>query len=488
LNESVYGPSNGSGNDPSSIYLDYGNVLNCSLYVDNSTGWYELTETAEYTLHDDTGEIYIGLLGTIGANWTFYAYYNYSDALGNVYGIWCDDSSLTIFNNTIAENEKTGVYINNQSINTSPLKVDCNQIVSNLEDGIQVHGSNIIILNNTIVGNTGAGIKMWNSTGEIHNNTIQENNEPSGGGGGGGGGMSGIDMFGCNEVWVYNNNVSVNNVNIYINTSTNVTLEWNKILDANAVPYGWTGPLPRGIYSISSQMVASNNTIWGTILGIDIENANESTILRDNNIYGWNRSEPSTGPGYGVHLLNASVILEHNIFDGASIGIYCGQNSSAKIWNNTITNGTDGIYSVWSSPTIVGNNISGNGGWCIKFEYDNATNSGANGTGLTIDNMLSGTYGMGLVTQVWQLKIYVFDNYTSTGAPYELVWVNDTYNNPVWAGYTNESGYTETILVTQYDIIDSSTSYIYTPFMVYTTQSGTLVNIGGNTFVTVYIN
>jgi hypothetical protein len=236
-------------------------------------------------------------------------------------------------------------------------------------------------------------------------------------------------------------------------------------------------------------MTASNNTIWGTILGIDIENANESTILRDNNIYGWNRSQSGTGPSYGIHLLDASVIIEHNMFDGANVGIYCGQNSSAKIWNNTITNGTDGIYSVWSSPTIVGNNISGNGGWCIKFEFANATNSGTNGTGLDNDNMLSGTYGIGLVTQIWQIQIYVFNLTANASAANEFVWVNDAYyNNTVWAGYTDGSGYTETILVTQYEFIDSSTNYIYTPFTVYTMQSWTIVNVEGNLIATVYIN
>jgi len=441
-NETVYGPTLGGGEDPSTIYLDHGNILNCSLYIDlNGTQWYPMEEESDYTLNYETGDINITNCGQLDENWTFYAYYNYTGG-----------------------NNQTGIFVNNDQNYSLELKIELNQIENNMDDGIQALGANVTVLNNTILENVGSGLWMENCTGEISNNTIMENHEtPSGGGPPG---MSGIDLINCDEVYVGYNNVSWNDVNIYLENSRNVTVEWNEMEDESAVAGGTT---PRGIYSVSSQMIASNNTIRGTCIGIDIEDADDETILADNNFYRSDPLYPSTGAEIGIKLTNASSIIQRNLFDGIKTGIRCLDNSSAYIHNNTIINcSQDGIYMEWSNATIVGNNISGNGGWGIISKFVAPANAGANGTDIAANNTLNGNT-LGMATQLWQMEVLVWNG--TGGVPYKYIMVNDTYNNTAWDGYTNGQGIVN-IVLSQYEIIDLMTRWNYTPYSVYTDNSG----------------
>jgi nitrous oxidase accessory protein NosD len=88
-----------------------------------------------------------------------------------------------------------------------------------------------------------------------------------------------------------------------------------------------------GISSIGSQMRVSNNTIWGTMTGMKIADADLGTVVRDNKFY---RADAVNGAGRGIDLSNASIRIEWNTFDGIDTGIYCGRNSSAIIANNRI--------------------------------------------------------------------------------------------------------------------------------------------------------
>jgi len=497
VNETVYGPTLGDGNDPTTIYLDHGNIINCTLYVDlNGTEWVWLDPECDYTLDYDTGAIYIDWMDECEENWTFYAYYNYSDS-----------GAFPVQNNHINEN---------------------------LNNGIEIFNCNVDLSGNTISENTGSGLWMENCTGDITNNTITGNHEaPSGGGPPGG--MSGIDLINCDEVYVGYNNVSWNDVEIYLENSENVTVEWNEMLDENAATYG--GPTPMGIYAISSQMVAANNTVWGTCYGINVEDADYETIILENNFYRINSTESSTGTEIGIRLTNASPVVGLNLFDGIKTGIRCNDNSSAYIhnntiincsqdgiylewsgatiaWNNitccdgdgilcydnssayihnnTVTNCTNnGIYLEWSNATIIGNKILNNGGWGIISKYMAPENAGANGTGLLSDNPDLGDNEEGMATQLWELQILVYKNGTG-GMANQYIMVNDTNNNTVWDGYTDGQGYA-TIMLAQYELIYLAGGWRnYTPHKVYTDNDGTpkyseKIYLYENWFVTLWL-
>jgi parallel beta-helix repeat protein len=75
----------------------------------------------------------------------------------------------------------------------------------------------------------------------------------------------------------------------------------------------------------------------------------------------------------GIYLVNASVLIQGNTFDGiGGIGIWCTEGSDAQIVGNTITNCNEtGIYCNASSPTINNNTITYNyhGIYCENGAY-----------------------------------------------------------------------------------------------------------------------
>lgn len=87
VNETVYGPAAGNGTEWGPIYLDYGHVANCSLYLDLAgEEWILLTENGDYILDYVTGTVNTTLIGqAYDENWTFYAYYNTTSVMELVY-------------------------------------------------------------------------------------------------------------------------------------------------------------------------------------------------------------------------------------------------------------------------------------------------------------------------------------------------------------------------------------------------------------------
>ncbi|MCK4266776.1 MAG: right-handed parallel beta-helix repeat-containing protein, partial [Thermoplasmata archaeon] len=75
-NETVYGPAVGGEMGP--LWLDNGNIINCSLYLDDAGDWWLMEEGAYYTLNYATGEIDISPVTPLDPGLMFYAYYNYS--------------------------------------------------------------------------------------------------------------------------------------------------------------------------------------------------------------------------------------------------------------------------------------------------------------------------------------------------------------------------------------------------------------------------
>ncbi|MCK4265673.1 MAG: hypothetical protein KAX31_00205, partial [Thermoplasmata archaeon] len=77
VNETVYGPSVGGEMGP--LYLDHDNIVDCTLYIDIAgEEWCLLGEGPDYSLNYTTGEIDISDIVPMEADWTFYAYYNYT--------------------------------------------------------------------------------------------------------------------------------------------------------------------------------------------------------------------------------------------------------------------------------------------------------------------------------------------------------------------------------------------------------------------------
>ncbi|MCK4266716.1 MAG: hypothetical protein KAX31_05500, partial [Thermoplasmata archaeon] len=81
VNETVHGPTVDGGTGP--LYLDYGHILNLSLYVDIGE-WVLLGNPAEYSINNDTGEINTTDIEPYEAGWFFHAYYNHSELIPGV--------------------------------------------------------------------------------------------------------------------------------------------------------------------------------------------------------------------------------------------------------------------------------------------------------------------------------------------------------------------------------------------------------------------
>ena len=426
----------------SEISLANGNILNCTLYL-NDGSLTRLEEWTDYILNYDTGEI--ELATPVQTGWLYYAYYNYSDGNGNTHGIIAISATPTINENSIIANDEAGIYIDNQADYFNTPSISGNLIVGN-KQGIYLLQGSATITDNDILSNRGPGILFDQGKGEINLNTIKYNAEPrnpppweE---------FTGIRLESSSDVWIHENNVSHNSQNIYLYSCTNINIEYNKMVDASAVIQVYpTPPPPRGIYAVSSQMTASNNKIWGMIFGMDIEGADSNTIISHNEFYPLVESPPITN--VGIRLIGASAQIEWNTFDRLETGIYCTVGSDAAISDNTITNcfGT-GIHTVGSSPTIVSNTIANNGGWGIFSEHAAPANAGTDGSGLIAANPGLGDNGLGRIMQVWEVQIKVM----SGGVPQEdvLVQVIPYMGTPIFTGYTDADGLTESFVATQY--------------------------------------
>jgi len=75
-NETVEGPTFDGQTGP--IWLDNGDIIDCSLYIDLEGEWIPLEEGPDYTINYATGEIGTPDIEPYEAGWMFHAYYNYS--------------------------------------------------------------------------------------------------------------------------------------------------------------------------------------------------------------------------------------------------------------------------------------------------------------------------------------------------------------------------------------------------------------------------
>jgi len=337
VNETVHGPATGGETGP--IYLDNGNIADCSLYADVEGEWCPLAEGPDYTLNYTTGEIDTSNIEPYEAGWIFYAWYNYSTE-SNVYGIYSVRSSPEIIDNTISYNDEAGIYIDNQGDYSLEPNIEGN-ILTGSNQGIEVVDSFVTVTDNVITKSKDSGIVLERSSAEISLNTIRDNHRswvhPSPDED-----FTGIKVRNCDEVWIHNNSISENRCNVYVYNSTDVIIEFNTITDGTAIPYVYPTPPPiRGIYSVDSQAIIANNIIWDTMRGIDIMNADQNTIVAGNT---FNRLT-TLRHEYGLYLNNASILVERNTFNAVHTGIYAVHTNNSLITNNTFNENM--YYSLW---------------------------------------------------------------------------------------------------------------------------------------------
>ena len=193
----------------------------------------------------------------------------------------------------------------------------------------------------------------------------------------------------------------------------------------------------RGWYIDDIQVISS----YPAIEGYGIYCGNQPGVTITNNIF------LPLGGEYlfheaGIHLVNASVIVQGNTFDGiGGIAIWCTGGSNAHIESNIIVNGNrTGIYCNWSSPTIIGNTIIGNSGWGILSEYAAPANSGNDTAALLAANPNLGTNGLGKCIQYWALRVKLTD---SMGLPIAngLINVRPLMGAVVASNYTDANGF-----------------------------------------------
>ncbi len=174
------------------------------------------------------------------------------------YGIYCDSSSPTITNNTIAGNEYHGIYCRSSS---SP-SITNNTISGNAGTGIDCYSSSPSITNNTISGN-GTGIDCeYSSSPSITNNTISGN------------AGTGIDCYSSSPS-ITNNTISGNGTGIDCEYSSSPSITNNTI----------SGNGRDGIYCHSSSPSITNNIVAFNATGIRKDSISGAPVLRSNCVF-----------------------------------------------------------------------------------------------------------------------------------------------------------------------------------------------------------
>ncbi len=260
----------------------------------------------------------------------------------------------TIYSNYISHNNHRGI---NMYLAFVGGEIVGNSINSNGNVGIwlQEIGRTLMISNNKIIGNSGAGIDYYSSWGSVnlgdkkfYNNIIAHN------------GAHGVDMN-ISSGWedandtVFSGNTIFSNISygIYItgdsdSAISNIICFSNKLYGNGSYniyfqPYYKTGHIVNnnlskstyGLYiSQADNIIVSSNKIYNNShSGIYMNNANSSNIIRDNEVYSNN--------SYGLYIKGTptdSSALNNQIYNNTNAGIYIYTLSADNflVYSNTI--------------------------------------------------------------------------------------------------------------------------------------------------------
>ena len=282
--------------------------------------------------------------------------------------------------------EKREKFIDNIiSIN---IEVNLNQIIDNNQGGVQLIScrNDVLITDNNISSNTGAGISCEESTNVIiEGNHIAENDGV------------GIDMFHLSQQNEINDNTIENNtigINLWWSANDN-SITNNKISNCtgNAIHVDLgTSVQPSNLYIINNKII--NNSGYG----IYLFHVKEATI-ENNHING------TGNDGIYCEYSNYSTFTNNMVTnnDGGIFQISCLGNT---FQDNTITHNDDGCYLSFSENTKILDNVFQNNTCAIIVEDSQQTKILANNISCNYD-------GISLFTQANRNTVasnYIFNN------------------------------------------------------------------------------
>ncbi|MBU5575381.1 MAG: right-handed parallel beta-helix repeat-containing protein [Candidatus Aenigmarchaeota archaeon] len=442
-------------------------------------------------------------------------------------------SNSLIYNNFIANNSFSGIYVTSSSSNEfieienntiencswpgilsfkDYLKISNNKIKNNYPDGICIINMYSLIFDNEVVGNQDDGISLLYFKNFVYNNYVENNRW---------GIASQPYEYGYNYIF---KNILMNNtqIGIFLKNNKDTIVNDNLLKDNIIGIYGCCGyglinitiinntiinsyhamkfdPLPAGNTNIQ---ILNNKLINGSYYGIYVRNMTgqiENNSISNFKINFYVRDIISNlsiknntilnGFDYGVYLLNTNnTNFQNNILYFNNRSIYLTSSNNNSFENNTICYNKYGIYN--NTPNIIKNNI-----FCadfISFPQTWTINPISN-ISINVSNILfqpascyfkinNNLLGINETVYDFQLINFNFSEISSEGVYNINVYCNDSTGT----NYANNSKY---FVIGDVSILD----LIFEQETIYTTtniNAKLLLNSSGpaNLNITIYLN
>lgn len=293
-----------------------------------------------------------------------------NELVNGYYGIEASgvEGSLTISDNTITDNESTGLYLSGggNQISDSTVTISGNTISSNDGNGIYadvITSSTFNVLNNTISENEGNGIYIC-AAGECRNSTLNIK----------GNSISGNDSNGLYLYEIFSSTVSIDDNEVLNNNETGVYIQYVGAVEDSENPSTVTilnnGVSSNGNYGIylndtdetSQVIIGSANTIsQNNNAGIYLNSGVRGVSITGNTIIGNGGEEEGESLFTGIVVRSATGNEAHrNVISGNGVGVQ----------NNDEENFFDATENFWGhlsgpldtdlNPAGQGDSISGN--------------------------------------------------------------------------------------------------------------------------------
>jgi parallel beta-helix repeat protein len=243
-------------------------------------------------------------------------------------GIYLLNSNSNIVSNSFIRNNTFGIELDNSNYNTINLN---NKIINNFIDGIYLNGSSgsheNIINGNNISSNDNIGINISESNdNDIFNNDILFNE------------IYGISLENSKDNMIYNNNVNNNTIyGFYIEGDYRNIIAENNTFNGGSISY---------VYGENGTPTSLNNSIQNKVLtsGINVTNVGKISFI-ECSYFNVTNNTISNGTK-GIFLYNSNnITLDNNIiYDIDEYGLFIEGDYRNNITNNTIVNGERVYY------------------------------------------------------------------------------------------------------------------------------------------------
>jgi len=286
ISDSKYGCYIENSSNTKIYYNEIKNILEDCIYIGNSD-YNNITYTTITGKTSGTPTNNNGIF-LYNCSWNNIAYSTITKNGKN--GIYlnstCDNNTLE--NNYVSDNEMNGIYLNDHcENNTISYHNGNNKIYSNSDSGIRLENSSTNILKyNSIVSNIDYGIMVLGTNNFIHNSTITGNSITK----------HGIFLFGDDNSIVENNSVRGNTDNgIRVQNSTNSEIRTNNITS-------------NSIYGVYINYYAVGNKIYNNYFYDNSKNAYDMSEETNNNLWFYNTT------GYNI-INGANKNISGNYWD-----------------------------------------------------------------------------------------------------------------------------------------------------------------------------